>query len=190
MSPLVVGIDLSLTSSGVASSDGWVKRIQSKGRKDADLQDRAVRLGALALQVAETVFIDGCPDLVVIEAPAFSRVGGSNHDRSGLWWLVVSDLLASDIEVAEVPPSCRAKYASGAGNAGKDQVLAAVIRRYPDFDVSGNDIADSVALMAMGRRRLGHPIEDSLPLSHLSVMNRISWPPLPDATNNTTGETQ
>jgi crossover junction endodeoxyribonuclease RuvC len=55
-------------------------------------------------------------------------------------------------------------------------VLAAVVRRYPHTDVTGNDLADALVLAAMGARRLGFPIETSLPVANLAAMTKISWP--------------
>ena len=178
---LVAGLDLSLTSTGVAMAS-WTeslefardtRRIESKGRAGATLRERQGRLHRLTSQVVELV---AGADLVVIEQPAFSRTMGSMHDRSGLWWLVVDCLIAEyGSRVVEVAPTARAKYATGAGNAGKDAVLAAAVKRYPAWDITGNDVADAVILAAMGCRHLGHPI-DSLPQLHLAAMTKVHWP--------------
>lgn len=114
-------------------------------------------------------------DLVVVEQPAFSRSTGSMHDRSGLWWLAVAKLRSLDRPVVEVTPTARAKYATGKGNAGKDAVLAAVVRRYPDVEVTGNDEADALVLAAMGARWAGHPIDDP-PKTHLAALEAVRWP--------------
>ena len=74
------------------------------------------------------------------------------------------------------PPTSRATYATGKDNAGKDAVLAAVVRRYPDVDVTGNDEADALVMAAMGARLLGHPLEDSLPQSHLRALAGLELP--------------
>ena len=75
-----------------------------------------------------------------------------------------------------VPASSRAKYATGRGNAGKDEVLLAVSRRYPHAPIVNNDQADAVALAAMGARLLGEPIEDSLPKTHLDALAKLAAP--------------
>ncbi len=177
----VVGIDLSLTSTGICvvlghgpSPDISVYRHRSEGRAGATLTERFARLRDIRWAVLDAVGADD--DLVVIEAPSLgqSRQAGT-HDRAGLWWTVVQALMARGIPVAEVPPSVRAKYATGAGNAGKDTVLAAVVRRYPQVEVSGNDEADALVLAAMGARHLGEPI-DSLPQVHLAAMSKVRWP--------------
>lgn len=181
----VVGLDLSLTSTGVAViTDGEVtlQRIRSTGRKDASLDDRHMRLHNLRLDIC---LVAGMADLVVVEGPSYGqhRQGGQ-HDRAGLWWLVVDWLRNGQDEpgggwdrpLAEVPPATRAKYATGKGNAAKDHVLASVVRRYPTVTVDGNDTADALVLAAMGARRLGAPIETSLPQANLAAMDAVAWP--------------
>ena len=177
----VAGVDLSLTSTGIARAvfrggvmlEPDVRRITSQGKAGASLTERQKRLTRLCAQVVDEV---ASADLVVIEQPAFSRTMGSMHDRSGLWWLVVDTLVKEyGSTIVEVAPTARAKYATGAGNAGKDAVLAAAVKRYPDWDITGNDVADAVILTAMGCRHLGHQI-DSLPQIHLSAMTKVRWP--------------
>lgn len=174
----IVGLDLSLTSTGIAVIDTTtgtrlVERITSKGKADASLHDRYLRLLRLSSIIADIVHGKHA-DLVVIEQPAFSRQTGHQHDRSGLWWLVFHAIGSHPI--AEVAPTARAKYGTGKGNAGKDAVLAAVVRRYADVEVEGNDDADALILAAMGARWLGKPIEDSLPIAHLAAMDSVKWP--------------
>jgi Holliday junction resolvasome RuvABC endonuclease subunit len=184
----VVGIDLSLTSTGLASAGDEVKlaRIRSAAPKTPrhprtnkplppTLEQRRERLGLLCAKILTFVMLEE-PSLVCIEAPAYSSNVGSMHDRSGLWWLVVNGLFANGIPVAEITPTQRAKYATGKGTNDKDKVLAAVIRRYPDIEVTGNDVADALALTAMGRRRLGQPLEESLPKPNLEAMTNVRWP--------------
>ena len=184
----VVGIDLSLTSTGLASAGDEVKllRIQSKAPKTPrhprtnkplppTLEQRRERLGLLCAKILTFVMLEQ-PDLACIEQPAYSRNVGSGHDRSGLWWLVVNALFANGIPTVEIGPNQRAKYATGKGTDDKDKVLAATIRRYPDVDVTGNDVADALLLAAMGRRRLGRPLEESLPKPNLEVMDKVRWP--------------
>ena len=75
-----------------------------------------------------------------------------------------------------VPVGTIKKHATGKGNAGKDEVLLAVSRRYPHAPIVNNDQADAVALAAMGARLLGEPVEDSLPKAHLDALAKIALP--------------
>lgn len=174
MSPRVVGLDLSLTSSGIATPDGLF-RLPSKGKADDDLETRCRRIASAASSVLFHVTqVD--PDLVVIEAPSLgqSRQRGT-HDRSWFWGMVVHDLFAEGIPTAEVPPAARAKYATGKGNASKDAVLAAAVKRFAEHDVTGNDIADALVLMAMGADHLGSPLVE-MPAAHRAALDAVRWP--------------
>lgn len=187
---IIVGLDISLTSTGVAI-------INTAGRIDVDtvkskapvtdrhpktgkplaasLWQRIDRLQSLTRQITATC--EGA-DLVALEAPAVNSKTGHMHDRSGLWWLVLQALDQEGYNVAEVTPQGRMKYATGKGQASKDAVLAAVVRRYTEIDVTGNDEADALVIAAMASRHLGHPIEDSLPQTHLAAMDGVHWPAL------------
>jgi crossover junction endodeoxyribonuclease RuvC len=184
----VIGLDLSLTCAGVAvaTQDGAVTdRITSKPVPAASLADRTSRIDQLVDRVMEHA--TGA-DLVIIEGPSLGqqRQGGT-HDRAGFWWLVAWRLWVRGYTVVEVPPATRTRYATGRGNASKDDVLSAVIRRYPHVDVNGNDEADALILAAMGARFLGHPLErpvpgrplfpgSPLPKTCLAAMDAVTWP--------------
>lgn len=176
-----LGIDLSLTGTGLAVVDHGelvrVSTVKSKGTADASLLERGMRLDQLADRITEHVLTEGT-DLVVIEAPAFASKSGHMHDRSGLWWITVNRLLTWNLLVAEVTPTGRATYGTGKGNAGKDAVLAAVIRRYDTeaVPINNNNEADAVVLASMGARQLGEPVEPSLPQTHLRAMDAVRWP--------------
>ena len=75
-----------------------------------------------------------------------------------------------------VPVGTIKKHATGKGNAGKDEVLLAVSRRYPQAPIVNNDQADAVTLAAMGARLLGEPVEDSLPKAHLDALAKLALP--------------
>lgn len=177
---VVVGIDLSLTSTGLACvDDGAIVQtynVKSKGHLKDSLALRGGRLQAIADEVVRWCSEGDC-DLVVIESPSYGSQHGSQHDRSGLWWMVVSRLRKYGTPVATVSPQGRAKYGTGKGNSPKDEVLAAVIKRYPDVDITGNDIADACLLAAMGARYLGQPVKGERPsAASLAAMAGAAWP--------------
>lgn len=176
----IIGLDLSLTSTGIAIIDGpdrTVQTITTKGSSNATLSERVARLAELRDKITALVWN---ADLVVIEGPSFGQHRQTGqHDRAGLWWLVV-EYVDTTHRLVEVPPASRSKYATGRGNSPKDAVLAAVIRRYLAVEIRNNDEADALVLAAMGARHLGVPIEDSLPEVNLSAMNKVKWPVKPE----------
>jgi len=108
-------------------------------------------------------------DLVALEGQSSFLKGSSAQVLPWLWGRIVDTTTAHATELVIVPPSLRMKYATGKGNAQKDAVLAAAIRRFPDVDISGNDTADAVILAAIGCRHLGLPIDD---------MPKAQWEPV------------
>lgn len=168
---VVVGLDLSLTSTGIARIVGThvsVDRIRPKNTGHERLQT--------VVDIVSSV--TGSADLVVIEGPSYGSASSSqrgHHERAGLWWLITHDLWAADRRVAVVPPTQLKTYATGKGNAGKDDVLTAVVRRFPDVAVRGNDDADALVLAAMGADHLGQPLV-TMPAEHRKALAKVEWP--------------
>lgn len=172
----VIGLDLSLTATGVASEHG-LHTIRSKALGDG-LPERAARVEGIVSGVRHAVtgvspwlFTDP-PELVVIEAPAFSRTTGHHHDRSGLWWLVIDRLRSLDIPVVEVPPTSLKKFATGRGNADKGDVRLACYK-HAGLEVRDDNQADAYWLRQIGLHLLDDPDRTKLPATHLAALAKI-----------------
>lgn len=165
----VIGLDLSMTSTGIASSRGWTTRVRS--HKSIEVSPFS-RYRLIRAQVMDHV---RGADLVVVEGLAISRTTGQHLSRAGLWHLVMEEIDAAGIPWAEVSPTALKKYATGKGNADKDTVLLAVARRFPDHAISSNDEADAVALAAMGADWRGQPIA-AMPATHRTALDKVAWP--------------
>lgn len=176
--PPVVGVDLSLTSTGVvviAPDDSvTLHRIKSKPKPAADLFDKVARMADITQRLGRIITPGS---VVALESPSYGSKGSATHDIAGNWWLFVHWCWANGIPVSIIAPSSRAMYATGRGDASKDAVLAAVIRRYPAVLVDQNDVADGLALAAMLRRHLGHPIEPEplTPVRSLDALVKPRW---------------
>ena len=166
-----VGLDLSLTGTGIASI----------GEFGFDAVD-TIKTPAAKIKGHPrlTKILDGIvghclgADLVVVEGPSFASQGNALHQMGGLWWLVAHRLHTLDIAYRVASPSQVKKYATGKGaGVDKDAVLLAVSKRYPTADIANNNEADAVVLAAIGKRLLGEPVEESLPKTHLEVMSKI-----------------
>lgn len=171
--PIFIGLDLSLASTGIAiahNGHATVSRVMSKptgnttGEQLLRLRDIVSRIRAAIPLSAHTV--------AAMEGPAFGANDPGAHIRGGLWWMVRTMLDAEDIDVVIVPPSTLKKYATGKGNAAKDAVLAAAVRRFPDVDVTGNDEADALWLAAIRARIEGQPI-DELPAAQIDAIKGV-----------------
>lgn len=178
---IVVGLDLSLTCTGIVRLNGSEVRIDRvlsstpklpRGQRPT-LGQRHERLDSITRDVVSAV---GMPDLVVVEQPAFSQNSGSHHDRSGLWWMVVDDLAEREILVAEVAPTTLKKFATGKGTASKTAVVDAVARRWPEVETGGDDnVADALVLAKMGVCHLGEN-DFEMPKVNLSSLDAVRWP--------------
>lgn len=174
MTLVIAGIDPSLTGTGVAlieHSSQVVHTVRSKGRTADSIFARGNRLRALRGSISGLV---DRVDSVAIETPAHNQTSGHHHDRSGLWWLTVDQLQGFGIAVHEVSTTQVKKYATGKGNASKMEVLAAAIKRYPQFDIANDNEADAVVLAAFLARALGQPIEDDMPKVNLAALDKFT----------------
>ena len=160
---MIVGLDLSLASTGVATSDRtW--RLKTKAvKQDAPLSERFVRHRDIRSKILD-VLLDTEADTVVVEGPAFAATGGHEHERGGLWWAVLDLVDQAGIGSPVATPQMIKKYATGKGNADKDSVLSGGRRRFPWFE-GNNDEADALWACAMGYELRGQPIVD-LPANH------------------------
>lgn len=142
----VVGIDLSLASTALAAlhtgtGELFVHRVRSTGKTTDTLAMKVARYRALSADIAAAAL--ACSPLAVaIEGAQFSTSKDTSaHRRAGLWWRTVDLIDAAGVPVVEVPVSTVKKWGTGKGNAGKDMMLAAAVRRWEQ--VTQNDEADA-----------------------------------------------
>lgn len=174
MTPTAIGLDLSLTGSGIASTGGWCETVGAKDITTQDLDDRLDAIDALVDSIV--VLVGRRASIVCVEIPAFSRAGGGTLERSALWWQVVRTLRRREVPIAEVPIQARMRYATGKGSASKGAIIDAVARRWPQFETGGDDnLADAAVLAAMGADWLGHPLA-LMPQTHRNALDIVRWP--------------
>lgn len=149
----VVGLDLSLTSSGVAPSDGSTYRIKTNAKQT--LPDRLRTIAdRVCFEISNNTLtlIEEVPSHAAFSITALAKVHGAVLYKIGN-----SPMLYA------TPPVLK-KYATGKGNANKDAVLAEAIRRF-NFQGTSNDEADAFILMNMGMDLLGTPLV-AVPQTH------------------------
>lgn len=166
MSSVVVGLDLSLTSTGWASiaADGTLRWgvIAPPGPR----RPIGERLDVLRREVAT---LTAGAELVVIEGPvvrssaavALGRVHGVVEHA--LWSLGTRMVIA--------PPATVKMLATGRGNAAKPDVRGAARQRL-GYAGESDDEADAVWLADLGARLLGWP-RSPLPQAHLRSLDKL-----------------
>jgi len=170
VSACVVSLDLSLRSTGWASSDGRSGTVPPPS--DLDDYERIRWLRDVILGLVEDAH------LVVVEGAAYGGARGTTrlHAAGELSGVVRLALLERGIAVAEVPPAVVKKVATGKGNAPKDQILAAAIRRL-GYTGHSRDEADALWLLQAALHHLGLPGRVDLPKAHVSTLGTaVRWP--------------
>lgn len=167
----VAAFDLSLTGTGIASIDHaggiWIDTLQPRIKG----YDRLRFIRDRVRSFADTA------DVVAVEGPSFGSQGSAYHQLAGLWWLVTEAIDAIGVPLVVLPPSSIKQYATGKGNAGKDLVLAAAVRQFPQVDVNDNNAADALWAAALVRRQYGDPV-DNVPQVNLKALEKVEWPAL------------
>lgn len=178
--PRVLGLDLSLTGTGIArlGADG-VELLRTVRPGKATGHERMEMIMEAIHEAQRLAYLD----LVVIEGPSYGsqrKAQRGHHERAGLWWLVAHGLYAQWGSYAVVAPMARAKYATGNGGSNKRAVLAAVRERYGHLvERVGNDNeADALVLAHMGVDHLGGHLVD-VPSVNREALRRADWPATP-----------
>ena len=167
----VVGLDLSLTATGIATEAGTeVLRTDLRGCERLAWLHEQVILRATGQWAGE-----GRADLVVLEDYAYSRANQA-HQIGELHGVIRLALHEAEIPVALVAPTARAKYATGKGNAGKAEVLAAAIRRLGYGGHDDNE-ADALWLRQMAIDHYGLTLPSApMPAANREALSKVDWP--------------
>lgn len=162
----VVAFDLSLTRSA-ACAEGQLDVLETK-----DLRGHE-RLSTILSWVEDTFAYDD--HLIAIEGYAYARANQA-HQIGELGGLVRHRLWTAGIPYLEVAPSSIKTYATGKGNASKDEVYGEAIRRGGDlFTGTSNDEADAWWLWALAMDLAGEPVL-TLPQTHRRALDKLQLP--------------
>lgn len=99
------------------------------------------------------------PVLLLIEGYAFNAKGRSVTGLCELGGILRDRAVGIADQTIEVPPSVIKKFATGKGNAGKMEVVQALVKRYGLTFKTDNE-ADAFALVQLGRIVAGYAVPD------------------------------
>ena len=162
-----MGLDLSLTSTGYScDGDKGAIAVKKKGVE---------RLAAIRDEVM-LICREHRPDVVLVEGYAYSSRAGQAHSIGELGGVIRLALYENNYIFIEIPPACRAKFATGRGNASKSEVVSAISARTGlVWEGKGaDDMCDAWILEQMGRTRFGLS-EDEWPKVNLEALEKIDW---------------
>lgn len=169
--PKVIGLDLSLTCTGVASTR-WTDAIKPGTRRGHE------RLQWIGRTIGEFV---NTADLVAVEGPSYGNQGSGrqtgHHERAGLWWLITHHMWTRQIPFVVVPPATLKRYATGKGVADKSAMVLAAARHWKWYEGTADE-ADALWLAAMAADHLGQPMAQ-MPAAHRKALDAVTWPDMP-----------
>lgn len=164
----VLALDLSLTATGWAKSDG------SSGVITPPMRGYE----RLAYILDRVLIFAGKEDLVVVEGFAFGAKGDAMLQLAGLGTLVRFTLWEAKYTLVEIPPSNLKMFATGSGNAKKDDVLGAAIRTL-SYARNDHNEADALWLLEMAKAHYGTRTSAArLTAKQMQSLSKIQWPAL------------
>ena len=167
----VLGLDLSLTSTGF-SGLGRLGTVTPKSRG-------AQRLHEVSDSIEDLIADRRSELVVVLEGYSFASRNSQAHAIGELGGVVRLTLYRAGIPYVEVPPTCRAKFATGRGNASKNEVISAISAR-TGIVWSGkgaDDEVDAWILEEMGLSMLGRSRYE-WPKTNTDALAKVDWSPL------------
>jgi len=177
---ILLGLDPSLTSTGVCIGEGSGVAYHSYEQDVGRLVDiRNYVLSACSEQNVQCVIMEGYSYGSRTRAHALGELGGVLKVAFDEAW----------IPYVVVPPTSRAKFATGRGNAGKAEVISAVsFKTQQSWSGKGiEDRIDAWVLREMGLQRLGLSQYD-WPAENLKALDGVEWEPLLVAAGLENGE--
>lgn len=174
----ILGVDFSLTSTGVCSiEDEAAECVTVRSKKETHWWEFPTRVRGIAYDVDMWVNPKGYPSAtqLVLETPAFAAKSSSLDRMFGGWWMFVDAMVSDALYESPllVTPGQLKKFATGKGNAGKDEVMLSVSRRYPDVPVTDNNQTDALVLAAIGAAVMGEPFNGPLTLTQQEVVEAV-----------------
>ena len=166
----VMGLDLSLTSTGCSINS----RTCVVGTKTKSAERLSV-ISKLILNLA----LDNSVDVAIIEGYSFASRNSQAHSIGELGGVVRMRLWENGIPFINVPPTCRAKFATGKGNAGKNEVISAISARTGIVwsGAGADDMCDAWILEQMAKQFLNES-SFSWPKVNIESLEKIDWSPL------------
>lgn len=162
-----MGLDLSLTSTGysISGKTGTIS-VKSKGPE---------RLYDIREDIRNIIHTNSI-QLVVVEGYAFSARNSQSHKIGELGGVIRLLMYEMNVPFVEVPPTSRAKFATGKGNAAKSEVISSISARTGiTWSGSGaDDECDAWVLEQMGRAFLNLS-EYQWPKPNIEALNSVDW---------------
>lgn len=163
----VFGLDLSLTSTGYSyGEETGVISFDATGPERLWLIKREI----------ESLINRHRVEAVILEGYSFASRSGQAFSIGELGGVIKLLLWQIGIPCVIVPPTCRAKFATGKGNASKLEVLSSISARTGKIweNPGADDKCDAWVLQEMGLARLGKQ-RHNWPAQNMDGLTKVDW---------------
>jgi Holliday junction resolvasome RuvABC endonuclease subunit len=178
--PIVVGLDLSYTGTGIARWSGGRLSVRTVRTERPDHDHNGWSWPRRQLQIVQAIVrqLGQVGDQVLVckedRLPSMDVAGNSALDLAGLHAVVDYVLASRQVPIAKVNLMHLKQYATGKGNATKDDMVAAAERTFPILVANDNE-ADALWLLAMALHKYGAPLTQ-VPVARAVKIDRTTWP--------------
>lgn len=168
--PLIVGLDLSLTGTGVCTNDGETHTIRTRAQDG----DRRLIHIVNEIRVLNCGFPAAGFVVVIEDLPTHAKSAGITGMVHGA---VRHYLLAKGIPYVLMPPATLKKFATGRGNADKTAMAIAALKRGGREFADDNQV-DAFWLYAAALDHYGAPLFP-VPQDQRAALAKVTWPEAP-----------
>jgi Holliday junction resolvasome RuvABC endonuclease subunit len=167
----VIGIDPSLTATGIAYADGSTSTVTYEKTTTGD--QRLAVIYELVQDATAVPFRAVSVDLAVVEdLPTHAHGAGKTGMAQGVVRLA---LISLSVPYILVTAATLKKLATGKGTASKSEMRMQLYKRF-GLDIADDNQVDAWWLRAMGCAHYGDPVID-LPKTHLAALAAVKgWP--------------
>lgn len=168
-----VGLDLSLTSTGVAIGD----ETYGINTKNTDGPTRLLRIRSEIAEIFQDHQAINKKTLVAVEGYSFASRHSHAHSLGEVGGVVRLWLYEQGIRYVVIAPMARAKFATGRGTASKAEVISAVSARTGLLwaGKGAEDKCDAWVLQEMVLTNYGNPRHD-WPVVNREALVKVEWP--------------
>lgn len=188
--PRILGIDSSLTGTGLARAaipdimvgvdpngpvpvEVALATVGASKPRPGDTWLAKSRRVHEVLDKIDAALAEGDYEAVGLEELAYGAKGDAAVVLHWLWGEVVQLVRLRGYRLFLVNVSGVKKFATGNGNAKKDEVMLAMANRYPQFPIKDNNQSDALAVSMVVARKLGVAF-DTMPQKNLEAMTKVA----------------
>ncbi|MED5052681.1 crossover junction endodeoxyribonuclease RuvC [Anoxybacillus rupiensis] len=89
-------------------------------------------------------------DVICVEGFSYSSRGAAVSVQYGIGWILRSELIRAGLNYHDVPPSSVKKFATGKGNAKKEDMVLPIFKRW-GFEHNSDNVRDAFVLAQIAR---------------------------------------